>query len=46
MDRQSAIRLLDETFNTDFDLNRFIRLTRELPQRTQESKETGKQKIL
>ena len=30
MDSQSAIRLLDETFNSDFDLNRFIGFTKEL----------------
>ena len=30
MDKQSAIRLLDETFNSDFDLNRFIKFVKEL----------------
>jgi len=30
MDKQSAIRLLDETFNSDFDLNRFIWFVKEL----------------
>lgn len=30
MDKQSAIRLLNETFNSDFDLNRFIGFTKEL----------------
>ena len=30
MDKQSAIRLLDETFNSDFDLNGFIKFVKEL----------------
>jgi len=30
MDKQSAIRLLDETFNSDFEINRFIRFVKEL----------------
>jgi hypothetical protein len=30
MDKQSAIRLLDETFNKDFEINRFIRFVKEL----------------
>ena len=30
MDKQSAIRLLDETFNSDFEINRFIKFVKEL----------------
>jgi len=30
MDRQNAIRILDETFNTDFDVNRYIKFIKEL----------------
>lgn len=30
MDKQSASRLLDETFNSDFEINRFIRFVKEL----------------
>jgi len=30
MNKQSAIRLLDETFNADFDVNRYIQFTKEL----------------
>ena len=30
MDKQSASRLLDETFNSDFEMNRFIRFVKEL----------------
>lgn len=30
MDKQSASRLLDETFNKDFEINRFIRFVKEL----------------
>ena len=30
MDKQSASRLLDETFNSDFEINRFVRFVKEL----------------
>lgn len=30
MDKESASRLLDETFNSDFEINRFIRFVKEL----------------
>ena len=30
MDKNSAVKLLDETFNNDFDVNRYLTLIKEL----------------
>ena len=30
MDRQNAIKLLDETFNSDFDVNKYVKFIKEL----------------